>query len=276
MKTSILIVGTGNMGSSLTKGLLRSEFAKDISISIFDLHKDKVAALANSFDVNPLQNLSCDRRTEDVIILCIKPQDLAVVSSDLSGKISDQTLIISILAGITTDDVAEQFVFAGPIVRTMPNIAAMVGTAATAMCHNRACQEAHKLLAEKIFSSIGEASWIHESLMDAVTGLSGSGPAYIYMVIEALTDGGVKMGIPRDLSLKLSTQTVLGSALLVKSTNTHPAILRDQVTTPGGTTINAIHELESHGLRAMLISAVATATEKSRELREKRQSQKKS
>jgi pyrroline-5-carboxylate reductase len=149
----------------------------------------------------------------------------------------------------------------------MPNIAATVGAAATAMAHNAACDEAHRGLAEKIFGAIGEADWTKESLMDAVTGLSGSGPAYLYMVIEALTDGGVKMGIPRTLSHRLATQTVLGSAMLVKETGLHPAILRDQVTTPGGTTINAIHELEDRGLRAMLISAVETATNRAAHLR---------
>jgi pyrroline-5-carboxylate reductase len=123
-------------------------------------------------------------------------------------------------------------------------------------------------MAHQIFTSVGTASWTKESLMDAVTGLSGSGPAYIYMVIEALTDGGVKMGMPRPLALELATQTVLGSAALVQSTGLHPAILRDQVTTPGGTTIAAIHELEERGLRAMLISAVATATERSKMLRQ--------
>ncbi|MCX6125201.1 MAG: hypothetical protein NTV34_10730 [Proteobacteria bacterium] len=123
-------------------------------------------------------------------------------------------------------------------------------------------------LAHEIFASIGTASWTKESLMDAVTGLSGSGPAYVYMVIEALTDGGVKMGLPRPLALELATQTVVGSAKLVQSSGIHPAVLRDQVTTPGGTTISAIHELEERGLRAMLMSAVVTATERSKILRE--------
>ena len=120
-----------------------------------------------------------------------------------------------------------------------------------------------------MFSAIGQADWTKESLLDAVTGLSGSGPAYLYMIIEALTDGGVKMGLPRNLSSRLATQTVLGSAMLVQQTGTHPAILREQVTTPGGTTIAAIHELEERGLRAMLISAVETATKRSADLRKK-------
>ena len=137
------------------------------------------------------------------------------------------------------------------------------------MCENGQASAAQKALVEGIFGAIGEADWTKEALLDAVTGLSGSGPAYLYMVIEALTDGGVKMGIPRVMAQRLSTQTVLGAAMLVKSSGLHPAILRDQVTTPGGTTLSAIHELEERGLRAMLISAVETATARAAHLRKK-------
>lgn len=270
MKTSVLIVGVGNMGGALARGLSHSAFAKEVDLKLCDIHKDRLSSIASELSSVTIKDLDEGERKEDVIILCVKPQDLPKVADKLTGALHDKTLIISIIAGVTTDDIAEQFDFDGAIVRTMPNIAATVGCAATAMCANENCTDAQKMLAEKIFSAIGDAAWTQEALMDAVTGLSGSGPAYIYMVVEALTDGGVKMGIPRDLSLKLATQTVLGSAMLVKKTGIHPAILRDQVTTPGGTTINAIHDLESHGLRSMLISAVGIATEKSRELREKR------
>lgn len=150
----------------------------------------------------------------------------------------------------------------------MPNIAATVGAAATGMCSNGRADAGALTLAEGIFGAIGEASWTREGLLDAVTGLSGSGPAYIYMVIEALTEGGVKMGMPRTLAANLASQTVLGSAMLVKATGLHPAVLRDQVTTPGGTTITAIHELEERGLRAMLMHAVETATKRSAHLRD--------
>ncbi|NRA45120.1 MAG: hypothetical protein HRU09_09220 [Oligoflexales bacterium] len=151
----------------------------------------------------------------------------------------------------------------------MPNIAATVGYAATVLCKNQLCNQAHTDLAESIFCSVGVCHFTKESLMDVATGLSGSGPAYICMVIESLTDGGVKMGLSRPLALDLSIQTVLGSAKLARETGLHPAILRDRVTTPGGTTIHAIHELEAHGLRSMLISAVVTATEQSQKLRKK-------
>ena len=153
-----------------------------------------------------------------------------------------------------------------PVVRCMPNIAATVDAAASAICACGSATSEHLEVSETILGAVGEVVRVEEQHMDAVTGLSGSGPAYIYMVIEALCDGGVKMGLPRDVAMKLATQTVAGAAQLVKESGEHPASLRDQVTTPGGTTIAAVHELEERGLRAMLISAVATATEQSRAL----------
>ena len=173
---------------------------------------------------------------------------------------------MSVLAGTTLSQISGELGHQGPVVRAMPNIAATIGCAATAMCGNSELVSENTSLAELIFKSVGEAYWTKEELMDTVTGLSGSGPAYIFMVIEALTDGDVKMGLPRDLARSLSTQTVLGAASLVKSTGKHPAILKDLVSTPAGTTISALHELESHGLRHMFVSAVQKATERSIEL----------
>jgi pyrroline-5-carboxylate reductase len=177
--------------------------------------------------------------------------------------------VVSILAGITISDLHDYLKFDGAIVRAMPNICATISEAATVLCENEFVTEAQKGIVAQIFSAVGDVSWSKEAHLDAVTGLSGSGPAYVYMVIEALTDGGVKMGLPRQLALQLATQTVIGAGKLVKQSGLHPAVLRDRVTTPGGTTIHAVHELEAHGLRAMLISAVVTATEKSADLRKK-------
>lgn len=263
-----LIVGVGNMGSSLIKGLLHKSLVDFAKIKIFDPSDEKTALFASEKRVDILKDLS-GKRDEVIVVLCIKPQDLKTVAADLKKNLNKNALLVSILAGITISDISETFDFSGAVVRAMPNIAGMVGQAATAMCGSDGIDAAHASLAERVFQSIGEAYWTKEMNLDAVTGLSGSGPAYVYMVIEALTDGGVKMGLPRPLALSLATQTVLGSAALVKETGLHPAVLRDQVTTPGGTTINAIHELEAHGLRAMLMSAVATATKQSARLRKK-------
>ena len=260
---AVLIIGAGNMGGALAKGLGDSGF----EVLVYDIHDGRVTELAAKHRVRAVSAPQNELRGIAALIFCVKPQDLQTVAAPLAGKIDASTLVISILAGTPIAALEESLSFKGGVVRAMPNIAATVHAAATAMSASSACSDEQKILAERIFRAIGEADWIKESLLDAVTGLSGSGPAYLYMVIEALTDGGVKMGIPRAQAARLATQTVLGSALLVKETGLHPAILRDQVTTPGGTTISAIHELEDRGLRAMLISAVETATKRSAALR---------
>lgn len=264
-KRSVIIIGAGNMGSSLARGLKKKN--DGLALRVFDHQAQKLAVLKK--EGIAVVDGSKLKINDDIIILCIKPQDLEGFANKYFKGKQGKSLIITILAGTTMEEVGEVLHHSGAIVRAMPNIAATVLSAATAMCANDACSEKQRKWAEEIFGSVGEAYWTEESNMDAVTGLSGSGPAYIYMVIEALTDGGVKMGMPRDLSAKLATQTVLGAATLVKVSGIHPAILKDQVTTPGGTTISAVHELESHGLRPMLISAVVTATERSALLRKK-------
>ncbi|MBM4252197.1 MAG: pyrroline-5-carboxylate reductase [Deltaproteobacteria bacterium] len=262
---AVLIIGAGNMGGALAKGLSDSGF----TVAVHDIHSARVDELCKKYDVRAVTTPEVELANIDALIFCVKPQDLVTVTQPLAGKIRPNTLVVSILAGTPIAAIEETLRFQGGVVRAMPNIAATVHAAATGMSASPACTDDQKILAERIFRAIGEADWIKEPLLDAVTGLSGSGPAYLYMVIEALTDGGVKMGIPRAQAARLATQTVLGSALLVKETGLHPAILRDQVTTPGGTTISAIHELEDRGLRAMLISAVETATKRSAALRSK-------
>jgi pyrroline-5-carboxylate reductase len=264
--TAVLIVGAGNMGAALTRGL---HAAGGYDVTVHDVHAERMQELCAATGAQACPDWGKGARREAAIILCVKPQDLGLVAKDLAGKVRPDALVVTILAGTPMDDVQTALKHHGAVVRAMPNIAATLQNAATGMCANDACKPEHKTLAEGIFAAIGLAEWTKESLLDAVTGLSGSGPAYVYMVIEALTEGGVKMGMPRQLASRLATQTVLGAAMLVKETGLHPAILRDQVTTPGGTTISAIHELEERGLRAMLISAVETATVKSASLRKK-------
>ena len=272
---TVLIVGAGNMGGAFAKGLGKASAKGNATLRfetrLHDVHQERLQALATATGALAVPDLAVPGALTglDAVILCVKPQDLAAIAAKLNGAIDARTVVISILAGVPMDDVRVALGFDGTIVRAMPNIAATVGAAATAMCENGQASAAQKALVEGIFGAIGEADWTKEALLDAVTGLSGSGPAYLYMVIEALTDGGVKMGIPRVMAQRLSTQTVLGAAMLVKSSGLHPAILRDQVTTPGGTTISAIHELEERGLRAMLISAVETATARAAHLRKK-------
>lgn len=262
----ISIIGLGNMGEALLGGLSRSSEFNTSSIHVFDQHQDRRQSLAKFHSCKEIQDISELKTLGGVIILCVKPHDLGALASALRGKLDKVEMIVSILAGSTISHIKTELAYEGGVVRAMPNIAATIGEAATAMASNEVCSKSNKFLVEAIFKGVGEAYWVKEDLMDTVTGLSGSGPAYIYMVIEALTEGGVKMGLPRELSRNLATQTVLGAASLVKQTGQHPAILRDQVTTPAGTTISALHELEERGLRSMFVSAVETATERSRSI----------
>ncbi len=264
--TTVLTLGLGNIGSAIVRGL-DSIGGKQFNLLGYDTHGERAANLSVTTSMKNETDLKKAIGTADVILLCVKPYDLQEVSQLIKDKIKPKTLVISVLAGVSTDGLANALNFKGGVIRAMPNIAATVRQAATAMCCNAHCNENQKAIAEVIFNSIGEAAWTEEDKLDAVTGLSGSGPAYIFMIIESLIDGGVKMGLTRALAAKLATQTVLGAATLVKEKGLHPAILKDQVTTPGGTTADATYELETRGLRSMLISAVCLATEKSRKLR---------
>ncbi len=254
------------MGEALLGGLLKAELTNPENIIATDVREYRLDEVKKKWGVNTTTDNHRAVAFADVIVLCVKPQALSAVLSEIKADIRDSQLIISIIAGITTRTISKFIGKENPIVRVMPNIPAVVDEAASGLCLGEYAEELHKEIAMKILGAVGEVEALPEELMDVVTGLSGSGPAYIYMVIEALTDGGVMMGLPRNIATRLATQTVLGSAKLVRETLEHPAVLKDQVTTPGGTTILAIKELEESGLRPMLIRAVETATNRSREL----------
>jgi pyrroline-5-carboxylate reductase len=263
---SIAILGTGNMGSALLKGIVNAKLSQPRKIIACDISTQKLRLLASEWKIRTTTDLREAVKTSEIILLCVKPQTLPKVLKTIQSVIRPEHLVISIVAGMRIASIQHMLGEKIGIVRTMPNIAATVDSSATALSFGERVTAAQQKVATSIFEAVGDVVTVAEEQLDAVTGLSGSGPAYIYMVIEALIDGGVKMGLSRDVSTKLAIQTVLGSAKLVKASGLHPAILRDQVTTPGGTTINAIHELESHGLRSMLIDAVVTATRRSEEL----------
>ncbi len=262
----IAFIGAGNMGEALLGGLLKSELTLPENIIAADVREERLKQVREKWGVGVTTDNRQAVAFADIVVLCVKPQALRGVLEEIRDAVRGEQLIISIIAGITTATIGRFIGKKNPVVRVMPNIPAVVDEAASAMCLGEFAGETHKEIAGKILSAVGEVEWVPEELMDVVTGLSGSGPAYIYMVIEALTDGGVLMGLPRNIAIRLATQTVLGSAKLVRETDIHPAVLRDQVTTPGGTTILAIKELEESGLRPMLIRAVEIATKRSREL----------
>lgn len=262
----IAVLGTGNMGTSLLLGIIKAGLTPARKITGCDVNTDKLRSLAEEWHVRTTTNLRDAVAGAEIVLLCVKPMTVPKVLKEIKTVVRDNHLVISIAAGVRIAFLQENIGRKIGIIRTMPNIASTVDEGATAIAYGEHVSEAQKRNAEAIFNAVGEVVTVAEEQLDAVTGLSGSGPAYIYMVIEALIDGGVKMGLARDIATRLAIQTVLGSAKLVKTSGLHPAILRDQVTTPGGTAINAIHELESHGLRSMLINAVATATRRSEEL----------
>jgi pyrroline-5-carboxylate reductase len=262
----ITLIGGGNMGKSLLRGILQAGLTAPENLAVADVHAGKLDDLRKGYGVRAVKDAREVVPGSELVILAVKPMTLNDVLDSIREVVRPDHLFISIIAGVESSYIRDRLGKGNPVVRVMPNIAATVDAAASAISASPPATEEHLAVAEAIFSAVGDVVRVDEEHLDAVTGLSGSGPAYIYMIIEALCDGGVKMGLPRDVAMKLATQTVFGAAKLVKETGQHPATLKDQVTTPGGTTIAAVHELEERGLRAMLISAVVTATERSRAL----------
>ncbi|HVA66731.1 MAG TPA: pyrroline-5-carboxylate reductase [Elusimicrobiota bacterium] len=264
----IAVIGAGHMGEALIGGMVAGKLIspKDIVASRRDAQA--LASLKNKWGIRASESNAAAAKGADIILLTLKPQAAAGVLGEIAPVVDKDKLVISVMAGITTAAVNKRLKKPNPVVRAMPNTPALVNEAATALCAGAHAGESDLRAAEAIFKSVGKVEVVPENLLDAVTGLSGSGPVYIYMVIEAMTDGGVKMGIPRAAAARLAAQTVYGAAKLVLETGKHPAILKDEVTTPGGTAIAAIHELESKGLRTVLMDAVVTATKRSKELSE--------
>lgn len=264
---TVAIIGAGNIGLALIGGMLKGNEFDPAQIRatrrnpamLEHLHQQFPGILTTTSNPAAVQGAS-------VVVLAVKPQMVREVILEVREHVGPDTLVISVLAGTTCETLQRAFGKELPVVRAMPNTPMIVDEGATALTGGSLATKAHLDIAREMFASVGKVEVVPEYLMDAVTGLSGSGPAYIYMVIEALTDGGVKQGIPRPIALRLAAQTVFGAAKLVIETGKHPAILRDEVTTPGGTAIAAVADLESHGLRTMLINAVATATTRSKEL----------
>lgn len=265
----VAVIGAGNIGRALIGGLVRSNAIDPHRIRAARRTSSALEELAEQFPgiVTTTDNAAA---VEDatIVVISIKPQQAAAVVEEIRPHVSPDTLVISVLAGVKAASLKEAFGQDLAIVRAMPNTPMIVDEGATAIAGGRFVTPEHLAVARRIFEGVGSVEDVPEVLMDAVTGLSGSGPAYVYMFVEALTDAGVRQGIPRPVAFRLATQTVYGASKLVRETGKHPAILRDEVTTPGGTAIAAVAELESHGLRTMLINAVATATARSRELSE--------
>ncbi len=263
---TIAVVGAGHMAGALIGGMVRSKLVPARSIVAARRSADALAELQKKWGVRTTTDNRKAVAEADIVMLAVKPQMAKKVMEDLAGAVRTDQLVISVMAGVTTAAINKALRVDCPVVRAMPNTPCLVDAGATAIAAGAHAGDKDLARAEAVFASVGLVATLPESALDAVTGLSGSGPVYIYMVIEAMIDGGVKMGIPRAIAAKLAAQTVYGAAKLVLETGKHPAILKDEVTTPGGTAISAIHVLESRGLRSVLIDGVVAATNRSSEL----------
>ncbi|MBI3697431.1 MAG: pyrroline-5-carboxylate reductase [Acidobacteria bacterium] len=263
----IAILGAGNIGAALIGGILKTGVAdrEHLIATVRTAERAEELAAKYSITVTAGGNREAAQASE-LIILAVKPSTLPWVLEEIRDALRDDQILISLAAAVPIALIEKLIDRRMPIFRAMPNIPVVVEEGATAVASNAACTAVQRQLVENIFRAVGVVTFVEEDMMHAVTALSGSGPAYVYMVIEALIAGGLKMGLSREVSTRLSEQTVLGAAKLVRETMLHPAILKDQVITPGGVTISAIHELEKHGLRSMLISAIETATHHSQNL----------
>jgi pyrroline-5-carboxylate reductase len=259
-------VGGGNMGEALIRGLLGASLVPADHIAATDVRADRNAQLTKQFGIaahtdNPRLVRECD-----VVILAVKPQIMGAVLAEIAPAVTSQHLLISIAAGVSTATIRAGLGKDARIVRVMPNTPALVLQGAAAIAPGAGVAPEDLGIAREIFGAVGRAVVLGEDAMDAVTGLSGSGPAYVAIVVEALADGGVRMGLDRATAMTLATQTVLGAAQLLAETGMHPGALKDMVSSPGGTTIAGITALEEGGLRSTLIRAVERATLRSREL----------
>ena len=263
---TIGFIGTGKMGEALIRGMINAGLVKPERICASDIDEQKLSTMAEELGIV----VSCDNlhtlEKADVVVLAVKPQIIRYVLQGIKESIIKEHLFISIAAGVNIDSLADELPGGTRIVRVMPNICATVGEAASAICPGDAATDADVETTRKILDAVGRTVVVDEHLMDAVTGLSGSGPAFIFMIIEALADGGVHQGLDRITAQTLAAQTVLGAAKMILESGQHPGELKDMVTSPGGTTIWGIEALEKRKVRGAVMSAVIAASERSREL----------
>jgi len=260
------IIGGGMMAHSIVRGLLAARLLAAERIVVSDVSAERRALLEKGCGIVTLPDNRQTVQRSNVVLLAIKPQGMAGLLAELRPAAGPDTLYMSIAAGITTTALYAGLGSAGRIIRIMPNTAAQVRSSATAVCRGPNATDADLTVARDLCDALGTTVVVDESLMDAVTGLSGSGPAYLYLIIEALADAGVRNGLARATALQLAAQTCAGAARMVLETGEHPGRLKDQVTSPGGTTINGLYRLEKSGVRAALIDAVSAAVARSKEL----------
>ena len=268
-KKVIGFIGTGNMGEALIAGLLKAKFTTPEQIMAFDAEGARLRFIQKKYGVKKASDNHHLAYQCDPLLLCVKPQSMKEVIEEMADSLDSSKLFISIAAGVPLYAIETYARKQLRLIRVMPNINVLVQEGASAIAPGNLATDDDVKLAKAVFDCVGRSILIHEPLMDAVTGLSGSGPAYVFLIIEALTDAGVHLGMTRAQAFALVTQTVMGSVKLLSQTGDHPALLREKVTSPGGTTAAGLYKLEEGGLRKILIDAVIAATQRSKELGDK-------
>lgn len=262
------VLGVGTIGGTLIEGLLDNQVVPPERIQGTTARTESAKEAEREYGIKVGTDNRSLAEEVDTLILAVKPQLMSEVLEEIKDTLSEDQLIISLAAAISTQFIEERVPIDGPVIRVMPNIPVTVSEGAVVLCPGSHAEPSHLKKARSLFGPVGEVEVLREEkLMDAVTGLSGSGPAYGYLIVEALTEAGVKVGLPRDVALTLSAKSLLGAARMVLETGQHPAKLKDKVTTPAGVTVDGIMELEKGGIRVALIKAVEEATEKSGELK---------
>ncbi|GHF47169.1 pyrroline-5-carboxylate reductase [Kitasatospora xanthocidica] len=260
----IAFLGTGKIGEALLSGLLRA--GKDpADVLVTARRPERAAELAARYGVVAASNAEA-AKLADTLILAVKPQDMGTLLEELAPHVSADRLVISAAAGVPTAWFEERLAAGTPVVRVMPNTPVLVDEGMSVISGGSHATEEHLVRAEEIFSSVGKALRLPESQQDAATALSGSGPAYFYFLVEAMTDAGILLGLPRQVAHDLIVQSAIGASVMLRDSGEHPVKLREAVTSPAGTTIAAIRELENHGVRAALLGALEAARDRSREL----------
>jgi len=262
----IAVLGAGKMGGILVRALIEKHQISPERVRATVAHESRAHDLSHKLGVAvTTDNLSAVENA-DLILVCVKPQVVQELAEQIRTRISSEQLVISVAASVNTGQIETALAGEVPVVRAMPNTPCVLGQGMTALCRGKYAEEKHVATASSLFNVVGRTVVVDEKHMDAVTGLSASGPAYIYIILESLAEAGVKVGLPRDIATLLAAQTTLGAATVVLETGDHPALLKDAVTTPAGCTIDGILELEEGKLRVTLIKAVVKAAQRAKEL----------
>ena len=261
---TIAIFGAGVMGETLLSGLLRSGISAD-DVVITERRPERVAELEARYAVRTLDNLQA-ASAGDVLVLVVKPQDMVALLEEIAPAVAPGNLVVSLAAGVPTDAIAAALPEGTPVVRVMPNTPALVDQGMAALSRGAHVSDEQMEQAMALLRSCGKAVEVPEGYQNAVTAISGGGPAYVFYVVEAMIEAGVVLGLPRATATELTVQTLYGAATMIRETGTHPTVLREQVTSPGGTTAAALRTLDDHKVRAAFVSAIEAAAHRSREL----------